>query len=193
MIVLRTVCSSTLALCVAACSASSSPSSSDDAGGGISPSVDADGIDAGADASSNVADPGLDAGDAAASMDTGSVPANDATLVLHVPADFAGTTRELDVIVSSNVPVAGPPAGILYQEENPTLTAGEALTVHGDATGIDGSYYVVVVLYMQGGGQFTPTNGVDYETQSPTKVTFAGAAVDIGTMNLELAGADAGP
>jgi hypothetical protein len=182
MIAARAVCSSTLALYLVACSASSSPSVTDDAG---PPSTV---VDSGIDASSTDASSRHDSGDAATPVEAASAPANDAKLVLNIPSSFTGTTRELDVIVSSAVPVAGPPAGILYQKENPTLTAGEALTIDGDATGIDGSYYVVVVLYMQGGGQFTPTSGVDYETQSTAKITFSGSAVDLGTMSLQLAG-----
>ena len=182
MIALHAICSSTLALCLVACSASSSPSVADDAGATV--------VDSGIDSASSSSDAsaGHDSADAATPVEAGSIPANDAKLVLNIPASFTGTTRELDVIVSSSVPVAGPPAGILYQKENPTVTAGEALTFDGDATGIDGSYYVVVVLYMQGGGQFTPTNGVDYETQSTAKITFSGSAVDLGTMSLQLAG-----
>ena len=119
--------------------------------------------------------------------DAGSTPANDATLVLDVPSTFTGTTRELDVVVTPTVPVAGPPAGILYQVMNPVVTAGQSLTIHGDATGIKGSDYVVVVLYMQGGGQFAPKSGVDYEAQTASAMTFTGGPIDLGTLTLALA------
>jgi hypothetical protein len=159
-----------LALALAACSSSSS-----------GPSTGA--TDAGAGAADNPPTPST-----GAQPDAAIAPANEAKLVLTVPATFTGTTRELDVIVTPVVPVAGPPAAILAQIENPVVTPGQPLVVHGDATGVTGSYYVVAVLYMTGGGQFSPAKGVDYEAQTATKVTFDGGPIDLGTMTLALAG-----
>ncbi len=168
----------TLALTFAACSSSTSPST-----GGGDASV-GDSGSPGVPASSN------DAGDANGSAQ--SVPGNDAQLVLTIPANFTGTTRELDVVVTPTLPIAGPPAGILYQAESPVVTAGQSLTIHGDATGISGSYYVVAILYMQGGGQFSPTPGKDYEAQSSATMKFDGKAIDLGTLSLSIAGSDGG-
>jgi hypothetical protein len=96
--------------------------------------------------------------------------------------------------VTASLPIAGPPAGVLFQSSTaPAVTAGQPLVVHGDATGITGDYYVVAVLYMQGGGQFSPKPGVDYDAFGAQKVHFAGAAIDLGAMKLVLDGADAGP
>ncbi len=107
-----------------------------------------------------------------------------ATVTVRVPADFTGTPRQLLVAAFDSFPVTGPPAGILYQGM-PALTAGQSLQLSGDATGLGGTEQVLAVLYVQGGGQFSPQPGVDY-TSAPEQVTFTGAAIDLGTLTLAL-------
>lgn len=132
----------------------------------------------------DAASPPHDAGaDTSATPDAGSTKAL-ATLKLSIPADYVGTPRQLNVVLVDRLPVAGPPSSILYQESAPQLAAGQTLTVRGDASGVHGSFYVVVVLYMQGGGSFSPKAGVDYTVASADKVTFGGAAIDLGAMDL---------
>lgn len=169
----------TLVACSSSSSAPAGPAASSEAG-------------APHDAASGVGDTGGQASDAAKS-EGGTSATVDAKLVLDVPATFSGATREIDVVVVPQLPVAGPPAGILFQETSPAVTAGQPMTIHGDATGVTGENYVVVVLYMQGGGSFAPKAGVDYVAQSSAKVDFNGAAVDLGTLKLSLAGGDGGP
>jgi hypothetical protein len=110
-----------------------------------------------------------------------------------VPATFTGSVRKLDVVVFSSLPILGPPAAVLYESATPGVTAGQPLTVHGDVSTVHGDYFVVAVLYMQGGGQFSPKAGVDYDAYGTQKVHFDGSAVDLGTMRLSIDGADAGP
>lgn len=129
----------------------------------------------------------------AMAADAGSATSSAPPLVLQVPATFKGTPRELDVVVTATLPIAGPPAAILYQQKSPTVTAGTSLSIPADATGVEGNYYVVAVLYMQGGGQFSPASGIDYEAQSAKTFSFNGSSLDLGTMSLALVGADAGP
>ncbi len=115
------------------------------------------------------------------------------SVLIVVPASFTGTTRQLLVAAFDSLPVTGPPAGILYQD-NPTLTAGQSLRLPIDATGLSGTKQVLAVLYMQGGGQFSPAAGVDYESQAVT-ATFPGQPpLDLGTLTLALVPpADLGP
>jgi hypothetical protein len=184
---------STGALALIACSSASSggPSAPGGDGGGGGPT---DAAAAAVDAPG-----GFDAGVLeAASVDGGTLDAPsaggaDVKLVLDVPAAYTGAAREIDVVVVPQLPVAGPPAAILYQQKSPTVTAGAPWTIHGDATGVSGQYYVVVALYMQGGGSFSPKAGVDYVAESSAKVAFGGGPVDLGTMKLVLAGGDGGP
>ena len=106
------------------------------------------------------------------------------TVTVKVPSDFKGTPRQLLVAAFDNFPVTGPPAGILYQG-TPTVTAGASLQLTVDATGLSGTKYVLAVLYVQGGGQFSPMPGVDYAS-APETVTFTGKAMDLGTLTLAL-------
>ncbi|HEY2516069.1 MAG TPA: hypothetical protein VGI39_34595 [Polyangiaceae bacterium] len=174
-----------LSLPLLGCSASPAAGPAEDAG--TTPSSGTSGNAAPADAGS------ADSGPPVASIEAGSGSATGASLTLDIPPTFKGTPRELDVVVTATLPIAGPPAAVLYQAKNPAVTAGQLLPLHGDAAGVAGNYFVVAVLYMQGGGQFSPASGVDYEAQSAKTFAFTGGAMDLGTMSLALAGADAGP
>lgn len=114
------------------------------------------------------------------------------TVKVMVPSDFKGTPRQLLVAAFDSFPVTGPPAGILYQG-TPAITPGASLQLTADATGLSGSKYVLAVLYVQGGGQFSPMPGVDYAS-APESVTFTGKAMDLGTLTLAVVPAvDGGP
>src|SRR5262249_9075027 len=104
------------------------------------------------------------------------------TVTVQVPSDFHGTPRQLLVAALDQFPVTGPPAGVLYQG-TPTVTPGATLHLGADAGGLSGAKSVLAVLYMQGGGQFTPTPGVDYAS-APEMITYSGAAMDLGTLTL---------
>ena len=134
----------------------------------------------------------LDGGTGAADLAAGGSGGNGAkdlghatsTVNVVVPSDFKGTPRQLLVAAFDQIPVTGPPAGILYQG-TPAITAGATLTLTADATGLSGSKQVLAVLYVQGGGQFSPMPGVDYES-APETVTFGGSAASLGTLTLAL-------
>ncbi len=114
------------------------------------------------------------------------------TVAVTVPSDFKGTPRQLLVAAFDQIPVTGPPAGILYQG-TPTVTAGATLHLAADAGGLSGTKHVLAVLYVQGGGQFSPSPGIDYES-APETVSFGGQAMDLGTLTLALVQAtDGGP
>jgi hypothetical protein len=115
-----------------------------------------------------------------------------ATISISVPATFTGTATQLIVAAFDSFPVAGPPAGVLYQAPNPTVTAGQTLMVTGDAGALTGDKYVLAVLYMQGGGTLSPKPGVDYASAG-SKVTFTGKAVTVGPLVLaKIPGGDGG-
>ena len=115
-----------------------------------------------------------------------------ATVVVHVPSDFKGTPRQLLIAAFDKFPVAGPPVGVLYQG-SPTLVAGQSIQLTADASGLNGTDFVLAVLYVQGGGQLAPMPGVDYAS-GPAKVTFDGKPVDVGTLTLAVVpSVDGGP
>jgi hypothetical protein len=105
-------------------------------------------------------------------------------VTVNVPSDFKGTPRQLLVAAFDSFPVTGPPAGVLYQG-TPTVTPGASLHLPADAGSLSGTKQLLAVLYVQGGGQFTPTPGVDYAS-APSAVTFGGGAMDLGTLTLVL-------
>ena len=116
----------------------------------------------------------------------GSTSQAKATLKLNVPADFSGTTRELDVVLVPSIPPAGPPAAVLVANKMPVVTAGKAIDLSADvATVPPGDYFVVAVLYMDGGGTLSPKAGVDYQAATSAKVKFDGKSVDLGTLDLK--------
>lgn len=109
------------------------------------------------------------------------------TLRLVIPVSYSGVPRELAVIGVKQVPVSGVPDSIFLTDMTPMATAGQTETLSLDTSAASAMLYVVVVLYQQGGGQFTPKSGVDYVAQSAAPFTFAGAPLDLGTLNLVLA------
>jgi hypothetical protein len=137
----------------------------------------------------NGVDGGATPADLAAATGNGGNGAADlgkatSTVTVAVPSDFKGTPRQLLVAAFDQFPVTGPPASVLYQG-TPTITAGASLHLAADATGLSGAKYVLAVLYVQGGGQFSPAPGVDYSS-APEMVTFSGGAMDLGTLTLAL-------
>ena len=72
------------------------------------------------------------------------------------------------------------------------VTPGASLHLPADASGLSGAKQLLAVLYVQGGGQFTPTPGIDYAS-APAAITFPTGA-DLGTLTLALVAAvDGGP
>ena len=109
------------------------------------------------------------------------------SLRLAVPSTYTGAPRELAVIGAKQVPVNGPPDSVFLLDMMPAPVAGQTLNLSLDTSTASGAMYVVVVLYQQGGGQFSPKSGVDYVAQSAATFNFTGASLDLGTLNLVLA------
>jgi hypothetical protein len=118
-------------------------------------------------------------------------PAPDAqpgsSLALTVPATYGGTPRQLAIVATKHVPIAGPPDAVLAIVNAPVVAAGQTLELTVDASGASGDLYVVAVLYQQGGGQYQPKSGVDYVAQSATTFHFTGAPIALGTLALAVA------
>lgn len=108
-------------------------------------------------------------------------------LALAVPATYTGTPRELAVVGTKKVPIAGPPDVVFVVDNMPAPVAGQTMHLTLDTSGASGDLYVVAVLYQQGGGQYSPESGVDYVAQSASTFHFTGAPIDLGTLDLALA------
>jgi hypothetical protein len=97
---------------------------------------------------------------------------------ISLPDEYAGTPTRLLVTLAASLPVAGPPAAVLVEISNGDsdgdgigdveriLNASRDLTLAIEDVGLSGNYYVVVALYMEGGGTFQPVPGVDYMAAS---------------------------
>lgn len=109
------------------------------------------------------------------------------SLVLNVPGTYTGSPRQLAIIGAKQVPVAGPPDTVFLLDSHPAPHAGQPLALTLDTASATGELYVVVVLYQQGGGQYSPKSGVDYVAQSAHKFTFTGAPQDLGALDLVIA------
>ena len=106
---------------------------------------------------------------------------------ISIPSDFAGTTRSLAIVLYSSVPPAGPPDGIIAEVETPELNAGGTYPVRVLPALFNGDYYIWVNLYMDGGGEWAPVNGVDYAGYTAAPVTFDGSPVSFDDISLTLA------
>lgn len=176
---LRDVAVVVMAAAAMACSSSSSGGGTSADDGGV---TSHDGSAAGNDAST---------ADASATSDASTTPdaavAAKAAVKIKVPSTYTGTARQIVLVVEDSLPPMGPPAGILLQQNTPAVTAGGTLSLEGDPSGLNGDYYVLAVLYMQGGGMLSPKAGVDYVAQSAAKVHFDGKSIDLGELDLALA------
>ena len=128
-------------------------------------------------------------GDYAASEVDNSVCAEEYSLCgdISIPSDFGGTTRSMAIVLYSSVPPAGPPDGIIAEVTAPELAAGGTYPVRVLPALFNGDYYIWVNLYMEGGGEWAPVNGIDYAGYTATPITFDGSPVSFEDISLTLA------
>ena len=103
------------------------------------------------------------------------------------PTDSQGTTRSLAVALYDSIPPAGPPIYTLAEIDTPTLIAGETYEIAIHPVTAVGEYYVWFNMYMDGGGEWIPVNGVDYTGSTAGKLTFDGSPVSFDAVTLEVA------
>lgn len=103
------------------------------------------------------------------------------------PTEFDGVTRSLAVALYESIPPAGPPVYTLAEIDAPSLAAGETYEVAIHPVTAVGEYYVWFNMYMEGGGEWVPVNGVDYTGNTTTKITFDGSPISFETVTLEIA------
>ena len=106
---------------------------------------------------------------------------------ITIPDEFAGSTRSLAIVLYSSVPPAGPPDGIITEIDSPTLSAGGTYPVRVLPALFNGDYYVWVNLYMEGGGEWLPVNGIDYTGSTSDPISFDGSPVSFDDIALSLA------
>jgi len=106
---------------------------------------------------------------------------------LLVPADYAGTPRNLFVGLYDSLPPVGPPTIFLFDEDAPAFTPGEAINLSlRDDVPDSGEYFLFSVLYDQTGGEWMPEPGIDYVATSDAPYAFDGQGMDVGEVNFSL-------
>ena len=104
-----------------------------------------------------------------------------------LPEDFTGTTANLAVALYETIPPAGPPSHILTEISGPEMTAGDSYQIAVHPVLATGEYYLWFNLYMDGGGEWVPVNGVDYTGFVAEPLLFSGPAVSFEDISLEIA------
>jgi len=84
------------------------------------------------------------------------------------------------------VPPFGPPDVIVLEQDSPDISAGQAFDVQVAPVMASGEYHVYVILYMEGGGEWMPTFGVDYVGVDSPDFSFDGTPVNFGDIPLEI-------
>ena len=104
-----------------------------------------------------------------------------------VPGNLGGSPRSLVVALYTSLPPMGPPSAVLTQIEAPSLNAGEQYPVRIYPMLEKGEYFIWVNLYMEGGGEWMPINGVDYTGASAGSVVLDGESFQFDDIYLDIA------
>ena len=134
-------------------------------------------------------DTGVDTGpETDTDMDTDTnASARSLTATLKIPVDFTGITTSLQVAFFQNLPPTGPPDGMGDTISTPVIIAGEDYVLTSETGGVEGEYFVYVVIFIEGGGTATPVTGVDYVGSSSSAKTLGGPGmVDFGDIEMTL-------
>ena len=123
-------------------------------------------------------------------------PPSSLVATIRLPSDFDAPVTKLIVTLAEELPVTGIPAAILATidnvdaDEDGELDVDQILSGDRDLVlpikdvGETGDFHVVAALYVEGGGEFIPTPGVDYQGESEMR-TFGEGKVEV-TVDLQL-------
>jgi len=114
----------------------------------------------------------------------------DRTLCVDVliPPSYEGTPRMMAVALYTFVPPIGPPDETLAELEDLELEAGHRYPVVIQPMLETGDWDVWINLYMEGGGEFIPANGIDMVGSSDGKVTLVAEGQILDPIELDFAG-----
>ena len=116
-------------------------------------------------------------------------PPSSLVVSISLPDDFDATITKLVATLAEEVPLTTVPAAILATIDNvdndedgkpdvdQILGPSQDLVLSFDDVGVTGDYHVVVGLYVEGGGDFQPVPGVDYQAEGE-KLTFGEGTVE---------------
>ncbi len=95
-----------------------------------------------------------------------------------MPVDYAGGAERLVVTMYDSLPPSGPPSALGVEIQNPTLTGNSPFSVKVPDLTLNGSYYLYVIAYMPGGGEWMPSEGIDY-VGSSNVLTFGDGPINM--------------
>lgn len=120
--------------------------------------------------------------------DTDTVGEDRIRMEIQVPAYFGEDSVKLVVQFDSAASPEGPPEAEGETIPDPPITPGiPGWIFHTSQGGLDGQYYVGVVLYVVGGGTDIPAPGIDWvgKTMFPVGLGPGTGTVDIGVIPLQ--------
>ena len=104
-----------------------------------------------------------------------------------IPRDIVGQARSLALVLYSTVPPVGPPDGIVAEIDSPDLMGGYRFPIRELPVLFTGEFYLWVNVYMEGGGEWMPVNGVDYTGFTSEPIVLDGSPLAFDDISLELA------
>jgi hypothetical protein len=106
-----------------------------------------------------------------------------------LPKEMTGKPSRIFIGFYKKLPPAGPPDVFGSEVKDVTsIKAGEPVSVKQTGiSGLEGSFFVYSVLYMEGGGQFLPKPGIDLVSISKEPTVFDGTAKTISGLNFTVA------
>jgi hypothetical protein len=96
-----------------------------------------------------------------------------------IPASMTGQPNKLQIDLYSEIPPTHPPEGVPIAVPTPELQAGETVQLRMTDLGMTGSYYLLGLLFMPGGGSSFPVAGVDYIGDTSVAYPFTGEALNL--------------
>ena len=111
------------------------------------------------------------------------------TVAIQIPEDFDGEPELLAVSFFDNEEMSGVPAGFGEKTTDLDIESGSVLELTSSQAGLEGNYYMTIVLYCDGGGNgMGPVAGVDWVGTEIVSVTLGPGTgiVDAGEMSLVL-------
>ena len=79
-----------------------------------------------------------------------------------VPSPLDGEVRRMVIALYRNIPPAGPPFATILEDDTPDAPEGGRYKVRIRPVLEEGEFFIWANLYMEGGGDFIPKNGVDF-------------------------------
>ena len=119
---------------------------------------------------------------------------------LSLPDDFDEPITKLVILLTKKVPLKGIPKAVLANIDNTDMDGNGELDIdqmlgsnHKIMLSFEdvenaGDFHVMAVVYVEGGGNFQPKSGADYEGHSDL-LTFGGGKIEV---NLDLSVMDQG-